>query len=164
VRVVGHRNGLSQELARDRPVEQALPVLGEGGGVPRRRLQVKADKPAEEQVVLELLDQLPLAPDRVEQLQQQGPQQLFRRDRRAPGLAVQRRELGREVAQDRVDEATDHPQRMVRRDPVFQDHRRKHHSLCAFVTPHPVAPIEVAPVYEMAPTTPEGFRPFSAAC
>jgi hypothetical protein len=92
---VGHCDGLGQELASDRPIEQALPVLGKGGGVPRRRLQVEADKPAEEQVVLELPDKLPLVAARVEQLQQKGPQQLLRRDRQAPGLAVQRHALGR---------------------------------------------------------------------
>jgi hypothetical protein len=92
---VGQVDGVRQELGGDCAVEQALPVLGEGGGVPRRRLQVEADNPAEEQVVLERLNQLLLAVARVEQGQQQSPQQLLRRDLRAPGLAVERRELRR---------------------------------------------------------------------
>ncbi len=35
-RSVGLGDVLGQELASDRPIERALPVLGEGGGVPRR--------------------------------------------------------------------------------------------------------------------------------
>lgn len=41
---------------------------------------IEPDKPAEEQVVVQLRDQHPLAVDAVDRLQQQGQKQLFRRD------------------------------------------------------------------------------------
>src|SRR5207245_11401728 len=58
--------------------------------------------PPEEQVVVELLHEEPLAAHAVEHLQEQGPQQVLGRDRRPPDLGIQLVELGRQFAQDRV--------------------------------------------------------------
>jgi hypothetical protein len=58
-------------------------ILAERAGIPHRRIHRQADKPAEQQVVIQLLNQLPFRADRVERLRQQRPQQLFGRDARA---------------------------------------------------------------------------------
>ena len=64
-----------------------LAVLGEGGSVEGLVAGLHVEKPAEEQVEINLLAQLPFAADRVEHLQQQGANQLLRGNRVAPVLA-----------------------------------------------------------------------------
>src|SRR5687768_2336031 len=48
------------------PLEEAIAILGKGRRIPHGIVQAQADEPAKQQVVLELLDQQPLAPHRVE--------------------------------------------------------------------------------------------------
>ena len=132
--------------------------------MPRRGLQIEADEPAIEQIVLELLHELPLAPDRVEQRQQQRAQQLLGRNRRAARLAIERLELRREIAQDGIHELSNGPQRVIGRHPLLEHHRRKHRPLYALVSPHRSPLAEVAPVYKTAGVTPEGTPAFSASC
>lgn len=61
-RLFRRRHGPREELRRNVAVEQPLPILRERRRVPRRGLQIEADEPAIEQIVLELLHELPLAP------------------------------------------------------------------------------------------------------
>ena len=49
-----------QELQSHVALQQAVAVLGEGRGVPYRVIHAEADEPAEQQVELDPLDQLPL--------------------------------------------------------------------------------------------------------
>ena len=49
-------------------VQQPLAVFGKGGGVPDRIVGAQADKPAVQQVVVELLEQKPLGANPVERL------------------------------------------------------------------------------------------------
>jgi len=65
-------------------------MLGERCGVPRRHLEIKTDKPAVEQIVPELPDELPFAPNRIEELQQQRAQLLLGRNRQATRRVVER--------------------------------------------------------------------------
>jgi hypothetical protein len=52
--------------------------------IPNFIVHARADKPAEQQIVTQLLEQHWLATDREKHLQQQRPQQFLRRNRRAP--------------------------------------------------------------------------------
>jgi hypothetical protein len=61
---------LVQKPAHDLLVQQPVTVLGECGGMPDRIVRAQANKPAEQQVVVELLVQQPLRADPVERLQQ----------------------------------------------------------------------------------------------
>ena len=70
----------SASLRKHPVIEEPLPVLGECGGVPDRIVGTQADKPAEQQVVVELLQQKPLRSDPVERLQQRGQQHLLGRN------------------------------------------------------------------------------------
>ena len=74
-------------------------ILAKRAGIPDRRIHRQADKPAEQQVVIQLLHQLPFRADRVERLQQQRPQQLFGRDARAANTRIKLVELWRKNVQ-----------------------------------------------------------------
>jgi len=65
---------------------------------------------------------LALGADREQRLQQQRPQQAFRRDRFAAERRVQRGELAIQAREHVIDELPDLAQRMLRRDPRFEVH------------------------------------------
>ena len=67
-----------EELAGDGVRQQPLAILREGRRGPHRCVHTEAHEPAEQQVVLELLDEQPLAPLGVEDLQQQVAERLLR--------------------------------------------------------------------------------------
>ena len=74
---------------------------------PDRVVHAEPHEPAKQQVVIQLLHQLPLAADRVQGLQQQGPQQLLRRNRRPAEVRVQRAEPRRDPLQGAVRDLAD---------------------------------------------------------
>ena len=125
-----------EEGLRDIAIQQALPVLRERRRVPDRLVHVQPDEPAEQQVVIQLLHQLPLTAHREEHLQQQGPQQFLRRDRGAANLRIEFGERGRQLMQHRVHHAPDHAQRMVLRDARFRGEVAKHAFLLPIVSAH----------------------------
>ena len=106
-----------KELGRDIAIEQAIPVLAEHGGIPDRIVGRQSDEPAEQQIVVELLHQLPFRAHRVKRLQQQRPQQSLRRDRWPTVARVQLVEVPRQSGQRRVGQRADRSQRMIRRYP-----------------------------------------------
>lgn len=61
-----------EEVGHEPLVEQPVLVFGECGRVPAGIVGVENDKPAEQQVVVQLLDQHPLRADALDRLQQQG--------------------------------------------------------------------------------------------
>ena len=63
------RQHLLEERRGHLPRQQTVPVLGEDGHIPHGRIQIEADKPTEQQVVLQLLHQEPFTPEAVEHLQ-----------------------------------------------------------------------------------------------
>src|SRR5690606_11790272 len=69
---------------------QTLAVLGEGRGVKRRISRLQVQKPAKEQVQINLLAELPFAANRVERHQQQGFEQPLRRHAGTPYFTVRR--------------------------------------------------------------------------
>ncbi|EAU47403.1 hypothetical protein R2601_21366 [Salipiger bermudensis HTCC2601] len=94
-------------LARHVRGQQPVAVLREHGRDPDNVIDPKAHEPAEQQVVVHLLHELPLGPDRVEDLQQAGPDQSFRRDRGAALTRVKPVELCIQGAQCVVDDGPD---------------------------------------------------------
>jgi hypothetical protein len=67
------RQHRGKELLRHLAREQPVAVLREYRGFPYRVLNAQSDKPAEQQIVINPLDQLPLRADRIEGLRQQRP-------------------------------------------------------------------------------------------
>ncbi len=120
--------------------EQPIAVLTERCRRPDRIVDPQPDKPPKQQVVIQLLHQLPLAANRIQRLQQQGPQQLLRRHRRPAELDIQRAKLGREPLERTIGDVPDGPQRMVRRDPVLQRHIAEHRSGLLVGSTHRLAP------------------------
>jgi hypothetical protein len=59
---------LSHELLEHITLLKAFPVLGENCCIPDRGVRRQTDEPTEQQIVIELLHQLPLGPDRIEHL------------------------------------------------------------------------------------------------
>ena len=108
-------------MLSDLALQQPFPILGEHRRAEHLIVQLQAHEPAVEQVVVDLLDQLALAPDRVQHLQQQRPQQLLRRDRRsADPFGVDTIEALRQLLQRRVHQSPDRSKRMVLGNPGLQ--------------------------------------------
>lgn len=82
--------------------EQPIAILRERR-LPDGRIDLKFDEPAKEVIVVELLDELALAANRVENLEEECAQQLFRRDRWPATRGVQRVEA-RPFVQDWLNE------------------------------------------------------------
>src|SRR5260370_38663037 len=85
---------------------------------------------------LHLLHQLPLAPQGIQNLQQQRPQQLLRRNRRPPPPRVQRLEVRRQLLQRTIQHGSNPPQRMIGRNPLFRVDIAEHRSLLLVVSTH----------------------------
>ena len=137
---LGLRQHLLEERRGHRTRQQAVPVLGEDGDIPHRRIQIEADKPAEQQVVLHLLHQEPLTPETVEHLPQQGPQQLLRSNRGSARVGIPRRQLGGQRGQGRVHVLPDGPQRVGYRDPLLGREITEQAGLLGILTTHRAPP------------------------
>src|SRR5664279_4401054 len=110
---------LRHKLLKHIAVLQPFAVLREGRRVPYGVVWGKPDEPAIQKVVVELLHQLPFRADPIEDLQQQGTQQLLRRDRWASLTRIKLSEADAEFLQHRSNEPPDLPQRMPRRHPCL---------------------------------------------
>ena len=132
--------GLRQDLLEERrghlARQQAVPVLREDGHIPHRRVQIKADKPAKQQVVLQRLHQKPFTAKAVEHLQQQGAQQLLRGNRGPARVGIQLRQLGRQRGQGRVHVLLDGPQWMGRWYALLRREIAEHPGLLGIRTTH----------------------------
>ncbi len=108
------------DLARYVRGQQPVAVLREHGRDPDGIVNPEAHEPAEQQVIIHLLHELPLGADRVEDLQQAGPDQTFRRDGGAALTRVEPVELGIQRAQRIVDDGPDLAQRVSRRNALLE--------------------------------------------
>jgi hypothetical protein len=86
-----------KKLFRDVPAQQPIAILREGSRVPYAIIHVQPDEPTKQHVVVQLFHQQSLAAHAVEHLQQQRPQQLFRRDRWPTHSRVKLVELRRQL-------------------------------------------------------------------
>src|SRR4051812_47124394 len=98
---------------------------------------------AKQDVVAQLLHQLPLRADREERLQQQGPQQLLGRDRGPPGQRVELIELRRQTRQRRVHQRADLARWMIRRHHRLRVHIAAQVTSLMIPPAHPTASLSV---------------------
>jgi len=117
---LGLRQDRAQELRGDVAFEQPVPVLREDRMVPGRIVNADADKPPEQEVVFQTLHQKAFRADRIEGLQQHGPQQLLRRDRGPPDRRIERRKLSLQRSKRLVHDQPDRPQRMIPPHPILK--------------------------------------------
>jgi hypothetical protein len=93
-------------------------VLREGRGIPHAVIQSQAHEPAIEDVVVEVLDQLPLAADRVKHLEKERSDQLLGRNGRPAGSRIELLEARRHPLQRAIHHSADAAQRMILRHPL----------------------------------------------
>src|SRR5262249_17586511 len=127
---------LGHELGEHLAVLQPVAVLREHGRVPHWVVGRKSHEPAVQKIVVQLLHQLAFRPDAVEHLQQQGAQQLLRRDRRTAFARVKPRKATVQLAQHIAHKLPDLSQRMVRRHPRLRRNVRKEPTLIGKYSPH----------------------------
>jgi hypothetical protein len=111
-------------------------IDAEDGAVPHRVIHAQADEPAEQQVVIELLDELALAANGEKCLQEQCAQQQLGRDRRAAGMRIALVEQRTHVREDAVDQRTQGAQRMVLRNTLLKAHIAEHRRLGILLAAH----------------------------
>jgi hypothetical protein len=141
--------------------QQTVPVLGEHRRIPDVVVHRQADKPTEEQVVVQLLHQHPLATNGVQDLQEQCSKQPLGRNRRPPGVRVKLFKVRPQPAKDVVHHRPDRSQRMVLGHPLRRRNVAKHGVRLAVVTAHSLLRARFA----TEGTIMTGhIRPFSAAC
>ena len=108
-------NDFIEEATRDIGHDQALAQTAEIRLIQAGALQVHVEKPAEQDVVIELLAKLTVRANRVQRDEQLPLEQTFRRNRRATDTRVLRVELRRYGAKRPIRQLLDRSQRMIRR-------------------------------------------------
>ena len=127
---------LRHELLKHLAVLQSIPVLGESRRVPHRVVRRKPGEPAIQKIIVELFHQLAFRADAVEHLEQQGAQQLLRRDRGAARARIELSEAGAQVFQNRPNQLPYLPQRMLRRHPRLRRQIGKQSALISKSSAH----------------------------
>jgi len=153
-----------EEHARQVFVEQALAVGAEGGVIPDLVFDAQAHEPAIQQVVVDGLDQQPLAADGEQDLQQQGFQEHLGWHRRAAFARIHGLELGAHAGQQGIDQRPQLAQGVLGRHPVFKADGAEHGSLKALHTSHRKSPINARCRDAYDNTTGAGAGSFSTAC
>ena len=102
IRTLSLTQHLDEELARHIAAQQPVAVLGEGRTIPDLVIHRETDEPAEQQIVIDLLHQLPFAANPLQRHQKLRPQQLLRGN----GLPSVHRPQGREVVIQRSERAS----------------------------------------------------------
>ncbi len=109
--------------------------------MPERIIRIEADKPAEQQVVVQLFHQHPLRADAVDRLQQQGQQQLLGRDRGPAALGVEPAEGGIEPIERLIRQPPHLPQGMGLGDPILRGEVREKRTVPLLRAAHPFSAV-----------------------
>jgi len=133
LRLLVHRR---EKLLRHLAVQQPVAVLREHGVVPHRVVHAQAHEPAEQQVIVDLLDQLALRADRIKRLQQQRPQHILGSDRRTARGRVQLVQLPAQGAQDSIRQRANLTQRVILRNTLLQRQIAEHTVLNSLIATH----------------------------
>jgi hypothetical protein len=105
-----------RHLGRQQPVA----VLREHRWHPNRVINPETDEPAEQEVILHLLHQLPLGPDQEQDLEQAGPDQPLRCDQGAAEINIKTVKILIETGERVIHDLSDLAQRVSRRDAVLK--------------------------------------------
>jgi hypothetical protein len=130
-----------QELPRHPSLDQPVAVLGKGRVIPDPIIHRQTHKPAEQQVVVQLLAQESFRADRVQHLQHQSSHQPLRSHRLAPTLGVDPIKVPADRAQRIIQQRSYPPQRMRRRDPLLHRHVAEEATLIHIRSAHAALPL-----------------------
>jgi hypothetical protein len=125
-----------EEGPGDVVVEQPAPVLGEAGVVEGVLAHIEAQEPLEEEVVLEPLAELTLAPNRVERHQQAALEQVLGRNRRPALGCIHGVEGWRQALESLINHWANAPDRMQGGDEFVGRYRAQHGELALCGTAH----------------------------
>ncbi|MFT5644282.1 MAG: hypothetical protein ACI83P_001836 [Janthinobacterium sp.] len=100
--------------------EPAVAIGAQCRMIPCSLVDIHAHEPALEQVVLNVLDKLPLRTNREQALEKTGAQQALKRNRWAAALRIHRRKVGTHAGQNAIDQNAQLAQRMRLGNPFFQ--------------------------------------------
>ena len=109
-----------KESPGDVTFQQPVPIGREVGVAPDFFVGANVHEQAKKKVVIQLLHQHAFAPDRAEHLDEQGPQEALRRNRRTTPPRVERAQFGRQPSKRRIRHLRNRPQRMVHKSPRLQ--------------------------------------------
>jgi hypothetical protein len=146
--------------------EETVSVLGESRVVPHRFVDREAHKPAEEEVVIELLDQEPLASNGVEDLEEEGAEELFRGDPRPADVRVDRPEQEVHIGKGLVHHRPDPAKRVSLRNAGLRGHAAKEPFLLHILSAHAPLPMKDTKktIRSLLPDGERNARGFSTAC
>ena len=125
-----------KETLRYLGVQQAVAVLRKHCVVPDRFVHAEANEPAEQQVVVDLLDQQALRADGKEDLQQQGAQHRLRRNRWTPRSRIKLVKLRIQRGKHSVRQPADGTQRMILRNSLLKGNIAEQTVLGTLFTTH----------------------------
>src|SRR5581483_5377194 len=153
-------------------IPKPLPVLAESRRIPDVIIHAQTDEPAEQHVVIKLVDQHPLASHAVQYLKQRCSKQLLRRDRRPTGFRIKILKPWRHIQEYLIHHRSDRAKRMILSDPLLQRAIAEHFVLMKVVSAHfrfltPVLDSRLSSIY--VPSNPALLKiisslSFSAAC
>jgi hypothetical protein len=126
----------AEELAGDVVRQESVAIFREDRRDEALLDHVHVEEPTKEQVVVELLAELPLAPHRVERHQQRRLEQPLRRDRRTPRPRVHRVEHRGQARERLVRQLLDRPKRILGRNPILGRHQAQHRRLLRVRSAH----------------------------
>ena len=129
-------NYLAEELTHDVFGKEPIPVLRKGGGCPDAFIHRQADKPAVQQVVFNMLDQLPFRANGEQHLKQTRTQQSLRRNTRTSRVRVQLGKRAVHRAENAIDQHAQFAQRMPLRNPLLKTPVAEHRMLCRIRRSH----------------------------
>src|SRR5258705_4746201 len=116
--------------------QQPIAVFAKDRGIETRFLKFHVQKPAKQQIVAQLLTELPLAAHRIQGDQQQRLQYLLGGNRRPSDLRIHPVKHPRQPPQFIIRQLLDPSKRMVSRYTVFDRNRRPHARLFILQTAH----------------------------
>jgi hypothetical protein len=136
---------LSKEQVRHLVLQQPRLVLGERGVVEDRLVGVKVQEPAEQQIILEALAELPLRTDRVERHQHLCQKQPLWRDRRPSALCIHLLEVLVHLSKDDTKDTLDRTDGMIHWDHRLHVKKARHTHLAVLFSSHPPTSAIAAP-------------------
>lgn len=143
VRLAGLGEDGGEEGLGNVALKEPAPVLGEHGRIPDGIVHGQAHEPAEHEGVVELLQELALAPDAVEGLKQDRAEELLRGDRGVAAVGVEQAEAGREGLQRLIHHRPDRAEEMVLGNPLLRPEVAPHVVLVSILSAYLAPPLHV---------------------